>query len=222
MTAVNTKIIDMIILNGILCALLIFCETGGRREDIQHSEVWREREENLAHILCECEALASLRLAYLGSFFLEPEDIKSLGLGANWNFSKITGLPWFDVGHKGPVIKAYVHRGCEVPNPNANQSINQWSPATWAATTFVCSLLNCLVGKRLLINCVAHRERLWTMYRLSGCKMCCHNALQIVASGRFPSYRGMRFPYWSVPCRRRNSLPCWLTHLTSECTGVGM
>jgi hypothetical protein len=32
------------------------------------------REETLAHILCECEALASLRCVYLGSFFLEPED----------------------------------------------------------------------------------------------------------------------------------------------------
>jgi hypothetical protein len=46
-----------------------------------------------AHILCECEALASLRHAYLGSFFLEPEDIKSISLRAIWNFSKVTGLP---------------------------------------------------------------------------------------------------------------------------------
>ena len=53
----------------------------------------RVREETSAHILCECEALASLRHAYLGSFLLEPEDIKSLGLGAIWNFSKVTGLP---------------------------------------------------------------------------------------------------------------------------------
>ena len=51
------------------------------------------REETSAHILCECEVLASLRLAYLGSFILEPEDIKSLCLGAIWNFSKVTGLP---------------------------------------------------------------------------------------------------------------------------------
>jgi len=29
---------------------------------------------------------------YLGSFFLDPEDIKSLSLGAIWNFSKATGL----------------------------------------------------------------------------------------------------------------------------------
>jgi hypothetical protein len=51
------------------------------------------KEETLAHILCKCEALASLKYVYLGSFFLEPEDIKSINLGAIWNFSKVTGLP---------------------------------------------------------------------------------------------------------------------------------
>ena len=50
-------------------------------------------EENSAHNLCECEALASLRHVYLGSFFLEQEDIRSLGLGAIWNCSKFAGLP---------------------------------------------------------------------------------------------------------------------------------
>jgi hypothetical protein len=62
-------------------------------------------EETSAHILYECETLASLRHMHLGSFFLEPEDIKSINLGAIWNFSKVTGLPWFDKGHKGPVSK---------------------------------------------------------------------------------------------------------------------
>jgi hypothetical protein len=33
------------------------------------------------HVLCECEALASLRRLYLGSFFLDPKDIKSLSGG---------------------------------------------------------------------------------------------------------------------------------------------
>jgi len=33
-------------------------------------------EETLAHILCECEALASLRHAYLGSFFWSPRILK--------------------------------------------------------------------------------------------------------------------------------------------------
>ena len=41
----------------------------------------RAEEETSAHILCECEALATLRHAYLGSFFLESEDIKSISLG---------------------------------------------------------------------------------------------------------------------------------------------
>jgi len=50
-------------------------------------------DETSAHILCECEALASLRRVYLGSFFLDPEDIESLSLGVIWNFSKGTGLP---------------------------------------------------------------------------------------------------------------------------------
>jgi hypothetical protein len=50
-------------------------------------------EETSVLILCECEALASLRHAYLGSFFLDPEDIKSLSLGATWNLHKRTGLP---------------------------------------------------------------------------------------------------------------------------------
>jgi len=50
-------------------------------------------DETSAHILCECETLSSLRHVYLGSFFLEPEDIKSISLGAMWNFSKATGLP---------------------------------------------------------------------------------------------------------------------------------
>jgi hypothetical protein len=44
------------------------------------------------HILCECEALASLRHTYPGSFFLNPEDIRKLSIGVIWNFAKGTGL----------------------------------------------------------------------------------------------------------------------------------
>jgi hypothetical protein len=46
-----------------------------------------------AHILCRFEALASIRHAHLGSFFLEPEDIKRQNLEAIWRFSKAAGLP---------------------------------------------------------------------------------------------------------------------------------
>jgi len=49
-------------------------------------------EETSVHILCECEALASLRHIHLGSFFLDPEDIRVLGVGSIWNFVKGTGL----------------------------------------------------------------------------------------------------------------------------------
>ena len=49
-------------------------------------------EETSAHILCECEALTSLRHAHLGSFLLDPQDVKSLSLVVIWNFSKGTGL----------------------------------------------------------------------------------------------------------------------------------
>jgi hypothetical protein len=38
-------------------------------------------EETSVHILCECEALVLLRHAYLGFFFLDPEDISELGVG---------------------------------------------------------------------------------------------------------------------------------------------
>jgi hypothetical protein len=49
-------------------------------------------EETSVHILCERESLASLRYTYLGSFFLDPENIRVLGMGAIWNFAKGTGL----------------------------------------------------------------------------------------------------------------------------------
>jgi hypothetical protein len=64
-------------------------------------------DETSAHILCECEALASLRQLCLGSIYLVPRDMKSLILGSTWNFSKGTGLPWTGIrlwGTKGPLF----------------------------------------------------------------------------------------------------------------------
>jgi hypothetical protein len=43
-----------------------------------------------------------IKTQYLGSFFLEPKDIQNISLGAIWSFSKASGLPWLDMGHKGP------------------------------------------------------------------------------------------------------------------------
>ena len=45
-------------------------------------------EETSVNILCECDALASLRYTYLGYFFLDPEDIKKQSVGVIWNFVK--------------------------------------------------------------------------------------------------------------------------------------
>ena len=72
-----------------------------------------------AHILCESEAVASLRHACLGSCFLEPEDVKSLVLGAIWNTNTETGLPWLDIrlkGTKGP-SKGLATSGRKGSNP---------------------------------------------------------------------------------------------------------
>jgi hypothetical protein len=55
-------------------------------------------EETSVHILCQCVVLASMRQAYLGSLFLEQEDIMSQNLGAIWQFSKVAGLPWKRIG----------------------------------------------------------------------------------------------------------------------------
>jgi hypothetical protein len=44
-------------------------------------------EETSVQILCECKALAFLRHMDLGSFFLDPEDTRVLGVGAIWNFA---------------------------------------------------------------------------------------------------------------------------------------
>jgi len=48
------------------------------------------KEETSLHILCECEA--SVKYTYLDSFFLDLEDVRKLGMGASWNFTKGTGL----------------------------------------------------------------------------------------------------------------------------------
>jgi len=63
-------------------------------------------------MFCECDALASLRHTYLGSFFMYREDVVRLSLRAIWNFSKGTGFPWPGhqiMGHDGTVKKACVH-----------------------------------------------------------------------------------------------------------------
>jgi hypothetical protein len=63
-----------------------------------------EEDKTSAHIPSECEALASLRHVYLGSLFLDPEDIKSLCLGPSGTLAKEQGSPELilDYGAQGP------------------------------------------------------------------------------------------------------------------------
>ena len=49
-------------------------------------------EETSVHILCECEVLASLIHTHLGSFLLDPKNIRKLIVETIWNFAKGTEL----------------------------------------------------------------------------------------------------------------------------------
>jgi hypothetical protein len=58
-----------------------------------HSKPCGAEEQSSANVLCDREALATLRRTHLGSSFLDPEDVRNLSLEAIWNFIKGTGLP---------------------------------------------------------------------------------------------------------------------------------
>jgi len=64
-------------------------------------------EETSVHILCECEALVSLRYTYLGCFFLDLEDIRELVWGPSGSLLKEQGSYNLvqNMGHKGPVLR---------------------------------------------------------------------------------------------------------------------
>jgi hypothetical protein len=62
---------------------------------------YRAEKENSAHVVCEYEALATLRHTYLHSFFLDPVMLEVLSLGVIWNLIKGTGHPTFDISLSG-------------------------------------------------------------------------------------------------------------------------
>jgi hypothetical protein len=47
----------------------------------------------VTQVLSLCEALTSLRHAYLVSFLLDPEDNRKLSTGAIWSLIEGAGLP---------------------------------------------------------------------------------------------------------------------------------
>jgi ribosomal protein L40E len=64
------------------------------------------RKETSARVLRTCEALVTLRHHYLGSFSLDPEDVRNLALESSWVFIKgqnCHDLDFSSKGHKVPV-----------------------------------------------------------------------------------------------------------------------
>jgi hypothetical protein len=72
--------------------------------------------ETSIHLLCECDVLLSLRHVNLGSFFLDPGDVRTLSLGAIWNFSK-NRAPLTDYGTQRACLNAWLHRDSRDSNP---------------------------------------------------------------------------------------------------------
>jgi len=68
--------------------------------------------------------LASLRHQYLGSFFLDLEDIRVLGVGPSGTLLKEQGTynPAQNRGHKGPVLRPRCIGPREGPYPNYNSN----------------------------------------------------------------------------------------------------
>jgi hypothetical protein len=72
-------------------------------------------EETSFHVLCECEALASLRHAYLGFFFLDREDVSLGHSGTLVQEQGCYGLA-SDYGAQRARPKAKVYRDCKGSN----------------------------------------------------------------------------------------------------------
>jgi len=61
---------------------------------VNNNPIYRKcgtEEETSVHVVCACEALASLRHSYLGCFFLDPEDITKLNKEPSGNLLKEQG-----------------------------------------------------------------------------------------------------------------------------------
>jgi hypothetical protein len=74
-------------------------------------------EKTSMYILCECKALASLRHIHQGSFLLDPEDIRVLGVGPSWTLLKGQGS-YNLVQNRGPVLRPRCIGLGEWPYPN--------------------------------------------------------------------------------------------------------
>jgi len=72
-----------------------------------------------------------MHVKYLGSFVLEPEDIRRLDLGAIWNCSKASGLPWIRHGaQRARSIQGLGASGLRGPKPRC-KSISHSMHMKW-------------------------------------------------------------------------------------------
>jgi hypothetical protein len=51
-----------------------------------------EEDESPTHILCDCEAIATLRFRHLGQFFMEPSDYYDAHINRVLHFIRSVGL----------------------------------------------------------------------------------------------------------------------------------
>jgi hypothetical protein len=51
-----------------------------------------EEDESATHILCDCEAIANLRIRHLGQFFMEPSDYYDAPINRILHFIRSVGL----------------------------------------------------------------------------------------------------------------------------------
>jgi hypothetical protein len=65
----------------------------------------------------------------LGSLFLDPEDVRSLSLGAIWNFGNGAGLPW--LGHQITGHKCLCKRPMCIGTDRAQTHSLFYSIRTW-------------------------------------------------------------------------------------------
>jgi len=121
---------------------------------------YRVREETSAHILCECEALASLRHAYLDSFLLELEDIWKFRLGGPSGTLVRLGCSHDSIwGTKGPLNQGLGASGLRGPEPKC-KSLNQFMPHSYRSLMYAFLFFVSGMKERVPCNCsVALLER---------------------------------------------------------------
>jgi hypothetical protein len=105
---------------------------------------------------CVSEALATHRRAYLGSYFLDPEDVRNLLLGPISNYIKGTGLPCLEfqlMGQEGPEkgLRASRSKGLD-PLP----SLFYYLPAPVSRKTFTPKVFRTFLNSVMPAPCASY------------------------------------------------------------------